>query len=166
MALIEFENKPSTETPINATNLNHNFNELNNKNAIVAYITNDFTTTGVERERLPLNDYTAKVGNQLTISNNSIVIGENINYVLVSAQVYWYDPIEIDRRKTVTIMKNDQIVCVNILYVSAYYVHQTTSSTIVSVKQGDIITLNVGGSNGDLVKNYQTGTFLTVVAIG
>lgn len=30
MALIEFKNKPNTETPINATNLNINFNELNN----------------------------------------------------------------------------------------------------------------------------------------
>lgn len=29
MALIEFENKPSTDTAINATNLNNNFNELN-----------------------------------------------------------------------------------------------------------------------------------------
>ena len=31
MALIEFENYPSTDTAINATNLNNNFNELNNK---------------------------------------------------------------------------------------------------------------------------------------
>ena len=30
MALIEFENKPSTDTPINANNLNNNFNELKN----------------------------------------------------------------------------------------------------------------------------------------
>ena len=29
MALVEFKNKPSTNTPINATNLNNNFNELN-----------------------------------------------------------------------------------------------------------------------------------------
>lgn len=28
MALIEFKNKPNTETPINDTNLNHNFKEL------------------------------------------------------------------------------------------------------------------------------------------
>lgn len=31
MALIEFKNKPNTDTPINDKNLNHNFNELNNK---------------------------------------------------------------------------------------------------------------------------------------
>lgn len=29
MALIEFKNLPDTSTPINATNLNNNFNELN-----------------------------------------------------------------------------------------------------------------------------------------
>ena len=31
MALIEFKNKPDTSTPINANNLNYNFNDLNNK---------------------------------------------------------------------------------------------------------------------------------------
>ena len=31
MALIEFKNKPDTTTPINADNLNHNFNELDTK---------------------------------------------------------------------------------------------------------------------------------------
>lgn len=30
MALIEFKNKPNTTTPINATNLNYNFNEILN----------------------------------------------------------------------------------------------------------------------------------------
>lgn len=29
MALVEFKNKPDTTTPINATNLNNNFNEIN-----------------------------------------------------------------------------------------------------------------------------------------
>ena len=42
MALIEFENKPSTNTPINATNLNNNFNELNNK-----IITRTFSKTNI-----------------------------------------------------------------------------------------------------------------------
>lgn len=32
MALIEFKNLPDTNTPINAENLNHNFNELNKSN--------------------------------------------------------------------------------------------------------------------------------------
>lgn len=42
MALIEFENLPSTQTPLSAENLNHNFNELNNANI---YSTNE-TDTG------------------------------------------------------------------------------------------------------------------------
>lgn len=32
MSLIEFQDYPSTETPLNAENLNHNFNELNQGN--------------------------------------------------------------------------------------------------------------------------------------
>lgn len=32
MALIEFKDLPNTDTPINADNLNHNFNELNKAN--------------------------------------------------------------------------------------------------------------------------------------
>jgi len=42
MALIEFENLPSTDTPISAENLNNNFNELNKINS---YSTNE-TDTG------------------------------------------------------------------------------------------------------------------------
>ena len=34
MALVQFENSPSTNTPINATNLNNNFNELANRGVI------------------------------------------------------------------------------------------------------------------------------------
>lgn len=32
MSLIKFQDYPSTETPLNAENLNHNFNELNKSN--------------------------------------------------------------------------------------------------------------------------------------
>jgi len=41
MALIEFENKPSTDTPINANNLNHNFEEVNEKDYILTTIDNN-----------------------------------------------------------------------------------------------------------------------------
>lgn len=42
MALIEFKNKPSTDSPINANNLNHNFNYL--KDQIPINIHENFST--------------------------------------------------------------------------------------------------------------------------
>ena len=38
MELIKFKDLPSTDTPINAENLNHNFNYLAEKNYIVAIL--------------------------------------------------------------------------------------------------------------------------------
>lgn len=40
MALIEFKNKPNTDTPINATNLNNNFNEVHSVGSILITSTN------------------------------------------------------------------------------------------------------------------------------
>lgn len=45
MALLEFENKPSTNTPINATNLNYNFNEILNLVYPIGRGFIDFTNT-------------------------------------------------------------------------------------------------------------------------
>lgn len=38
MALIEFKDYPSTETPLNAKNLNNNFNELKNNTVTTGYL--------------------------------------------------------------------------------------------------------------------------------
>ena len=45
MALIEFENKPSTNTPFNATNLNYNFSEILNLMYPIGRGFIDFTNT-------------------------------------------------------------------------------------------------------------------------
>jgi len=48
MALIEFKNKPNTDTPINDINLNHNFKELNqgNKYSTEETFTGKYWTNG------------------------------------------------------------------------------------------------------------------------
>lgn len=65
MALIEFENKPSTTTPINAANLNHNFNELNNK-----IITRTFSKTNIV---VSANSYKYETLNIPSVENYTIV---------------------------------------------------------------------------------------------
>ena len=53
MALITFQDLPSTSTPLNATNLNNNFNELNNNKSnllITENITSDSTSINANTE--------------------------------------------------------------------------------------------------------------------
>lgn len=83
-----WENLPSTNTPINATNLNKIENELANKNIITAGASASVTVTATGEIKIPITTEVSKVGNAFTISNNRVVIGQGINHVLVSAQVY------------------------------------------------------------------------------
>lgn len=48
MALIEFKNKPDLTTPINATNLNNNFSELDNKIGDLSELETDDKTSLVD----------------------------------------------------------------------------------------------------------------------
>lgn len=83
-----WENLPSTNTPINATNLNKIENELSNKNIITAGASASVTVTATGEIKIPITTEVAKVGNAFTISNNRVVVGQGVNHVLVSAQIY------------------------------------------------------------------------------
>lgn len=48
MALITFEDLPSANTPLNAANLNNNFNELNNKLAVTTLWEGDVSPTALD----------------------------------------------------------------------------------------------------------------------
>ena len=61
MSLIKFQDYPSTETPLNAENLNHNFNELINIGGVLLW-----------KNSNPSNDFTAQTLN-LDLSNYDMV---------------------------------------------------------------------------------------------
>lgn len=83
-----WENLPSTNTPINETNLNKIENELANKNIITAVASSKVTVTTTGEIKIPITTEFSKVGNAFTISNNRVVVGQGVNHVLVSAQIY------------------------------------------------------------------------------
>ena len=83
MALIEFKDKPNTTTPLNATNLNNNFNELVSK--------------VVEGQEIALNEYVG--GKQVyrlyknlgVLPNNtggSYLTGLSSNYTCIKYQLF------------------------------------------------------------------------------
>ena len=90
MTLKEFKDYPNTETPIDAENLNFNFNELGKlQNAITVGLAADFVQSTGSAVKIPIDTILCKLGDKLTFSSsdNSIVIGEGINYVEVSGHI-------------------------------------------------------------------------------
>ena len=63
MALVEFKNYPSTETPLNAENLNNNFNEVNKVN-----VKNDASLLMSSSDIIPI---TPKAGSNYSTYGNS-----------------------------------------------------------------------------------------------
>jgi hypothetical protein len=89
MSLIEFQDYPSTETPLNAENLNHNFNELNNANT---YSTEEqvigtwINGKKIYRKVIELGE----LGD--TSETNVFTLNGNYEYVLPSTMFYLNNP--------------------------------------------------------------------------
>lgn len=85
MALIEFNDLPNTTTPINATNLNNNFNELNNKSSLSARSGTDGTATSVSgTDAISTTGTILKIGTKFTLSSGIIVVGSGVSKVRIS----------------------------------------------------------------------------------
>lgn len=159
--MILFKDLPDTTTPLNATNLNNNFDELDNKiieskNDIIACAPpSDFNSTAGQYKTVTL-DQLYKNGNGLTISNNSIKIGNNINYIQVDArlggycsgsdQLYFY------------LQKNGS----NIGYTWTVQKFQATSYysipliAFIPVESGDEISLTMYSTNSQRLESNKT----------
>lgn len=138
------------------------------RNVMTARMENDFTMANADtRYKLPIDTVVESVGSKLTLSNNGIRIGSGINYVLASAQVYWYTGVT-GTECIAYIYNNTTIQTTHDTKVSDDYEHASLPSKLIKVSEGDVISLQVyqQQNGGGLVKNYDNGTFLTVIAIG
>lgn len=165
MALIEFQDLPNTTTPINAQNLNNNFDELDEKtehHIITASMSSNFTKSTTDYEILPLNTWVI-VGNKLTINNNSIVVGSNVSIVKVSAKLS-FNSVASSGLKWLTIFKNNEAVSANPSNLSSRNMVYSTD-TLVEVSAGDTITLKVNGSVGDIIRYGVAYSNITVEVI-
>lgn len=99
MALIEFKNKPDTSTPINAENLNHNFNELNtliteivesgeNENGRwIKWADGTLICNGTIRNvTTPANSGTSAM---ITLPTSFLEAQYNVHIQMVQGQSYW-----------------------------------------------------------------------------
>lgn len=169
MALIEFKDYPDTTTPINAQNLNHNFDELygsNKGNFLIGIMANDFTFQTLNTtETMPIDTIYSSNGNSLTISNNGIKIGAGVHHVLVSAQIYAYTNVANNEFITY-IYQNNGNTLTNNTWLLDNYEHIQMPSYPLEVAENDIIYLKARSQHTlGTVKNYASGTFLSVVVL-
>lgn len=169
---INWENLPSTNTPVNATNLNHmdqGIYDANDKNVISTSASSSITLSTTGEQQIAITGANAQVGSRLTISSNRVYIGSNISKVLVSCNVYLNLVANRGAALNVQIRKNGTGIAglVNGGYASTAARNATLSvaPVLISVAQGDYIDYTVYGYEGDVIRCDNAFTSLTVEAI-
>ena len=152
---INWENLPSTNTPVNATNLNHmdqGIYDANDKNIITAKTLSDYTiqTTDTVEDVKTFSLYNS-VGNKLTIENGAIKIGSGVSKVKVSYNATTQNSTNtaISRAFTYLTQNNTQITQESHYFNRTYGQISVAHNEIIrSVQEGDIFYLRVYGLAG------------------
>lgn len=162
MVKIEFSN--DGQPAINDTNLNQmqdNIANATKTQIISATMTSNFTKTGTGYEQLVLNSSVSN-GSLLTLSSGGgITIGAGITKVKVSARAYFSTItagqkwLSIYKNSTATIASTQTLTGRSSIVVEPQ---------LISVVQGDVISLRVNGADADEVRGGATYTVLTVEA--
>jgi hypothetical protein len=173
MALIEFKDYPNTETPINANNINNNFNELNEKNYITTRYTatsNFVLTKAATLFKYPLNDVILQEGNKLTFNaiNSEVVVGEGVSIV----EATFSSTVIFGTAGSILgyITKNDENQIATQTSSSDTATNQNvrglSCSSIFNVEAGDKIALKfytTNGTNNQIQRNFQTALAVKVL---
>ena len=165
MEKVNFQDLPSQETPINATNLNKvqdNVENVLKKNIITAsFNTNHVIGATDVAEKVLLDDFVSE-GDKIILKNNGILIGGGISKIKISANVNFQSVTA--GLKYVTIYKNDEIVSQNPTTISG----RTTISTspvLIDVTKADMIYLYVQGTASDTIRRGIAFSNITIEAI-
>lgn len=164
MALITFQDLPSTQTPINSTNLNDNFNELDTKTnpqIITAELSSNFTKTINDYEIIPFNR-SVLVGTKLSIDNNGIKVGSGVSKVKISSKATFNSL--TSGTKWLTIYKNNEASIPNIATFSSRATIYSTE-TVITVSEDDVIYAKVNGTSGDVIRGGGGYTNITVEVV-
>ena len=151
MEKIIFKNKPNTNTPINATNLNlmqdnveNAINESSFKNIVQANlgsrtVTTDSTNEGISSSLI--------IGNKLSMSNNKILIGAGVSKIKCSLNASVQVQNSGQSSVTISIVKNGTTLGTAYSYHSNldtyYYATCVISDLIIEVEQGDEISYKI-----------------------
>lgn len=140
MNLIKFQNYPSTETPLNAENLNHNFNELNKIGSCASFSKNDNQNLGeYTRETIIFNttDYVDNECFELQ-SDGKIKVLKDISRVQVNYNIRFSEAKNAD---VIVYCKSTEDAGFNIAFAVD---HMTISSSgILKVKKDSLISIDV-----------------------
>lgn len=144
--------------------------EVGIDNIITAGASQSITATESGEIQVPITKAVEQIGNGFTITNNKIIIGENINKVLISAQVYCNLAANRGGVLNFCIKKNGTYI--NGQTNSGYANSETRnaclslSPKLVSVEPGDYFEYYVYAYNGDVIRSDNVdNTFMTIQAI-
>ena len=169
MKKIEFQDYPSTETPLNAENLNQmqdNMEEaINEKNYLVATANGAINLSG--NTDIPLSA-TNVVGTKLTLENGKVKIGTGVSKVRISGSIFMDITQQGSGYLWGRIAKNGSNVqgSIHPLVTGMGFVSASIPSKIIDVDENDLLHLNVDatGATGT-VRNTEENTWLCVEVI-
>lgn len=161
-----WENLPSTNTPINATNLNKIENELVRiqRDIITINITSNVTISTTGETALNLSNTYLKLGDKLSLENGKVKIGTGVSKVLISAQCA---VITANTRATsacnLYVYKNNSAITTSLNAGVAGGINITKNITPIpiTVTSGDLISLSVYLAANDVISSLDR-TYLTV----
>lgn len=139
---------------------------LNNKNVITVGISSSITLANTGQENINLNSIKAQIGDNLTLSNGKIYIGEGINHVLITGSIYTNKSANAGGACNALISKNGTNVLMSVNTTPSGAGNHTIVLPVKleSVEKGDYFELGYYGYSGDVV-NSNVGTCITIEAI-
>lgn len=165
-----WENLPSTNTPINATNLNKIETELDlRSNIVTTTSTNSVTLSATGNQQIPITSFRNGIGDKFTISNNRVIIGAGVDYVLISANIYANLSAGRGGAFNVEIKKNGTTIVgqTNSGYASSETRNACLSIApmLIDVAENDYIEYYIYGYSGDVIRSETANTGLTLQAV-
>lgn len=135
------------------------------KNAITVIMSANQTITTTSATKLNLDTIRSKVGDKLTLQNNSVVIGKGIHHVLVSAQMV-VSAHTTDKMRRLAIYKNSAQYVRTMNYVINNWESTACAPVLMEVEEGDTISL-YSANEGDstTITSSPIDTYLTVQAV-
>lgn len=166
--LTQFASEEELKTLIAAVNTKiENLEVRSKKHIMTAGLTDDYTTTRTNYEKININKVFCVSGDKLTITEEGIKIGAEVSKVKVSGQIYFYTNLNSSvKNASGYIEKNGTTVVAHNQRGDFEYVHVALPEKVIDVKEGDVIGLGVvSKQDATVIKNYENGTFLTVEVV-
>lgn len=147
---------------IDSTGIVHNkqlLSEILEHQIITAVLKNNFNISETHiYKSIPFEEDTV-VGNELTVSNGEVVIGEHIKHVKISFLTAWTITSAINEYKYAAFVKNG-VQSYGLTRCGANHANSPFSLSqterVISVNKGDKIGVQVYGTNGDVIDAYRT----------